>query len=87
MDKNHLLNSSGFRTVFINSRDPFYRDKDNDSGDVFQNNLVEERLQENVEDDINSNIYNALDVVGQQVILSENMYDNVKQVFTKYSCS
>lgn len=65
----------------------FYYDKDNDSCDIFENKLAEKRIQEEVKGDINLNIYDTIDVVSKQVIISKNMYDNIEYVLSKYDCS
>lgn len=85
--KSFVSNNLDFETLSVNLNDLFYCDEDNDSNDVFENKLAEERLQEEVESDINPSIYNTLDADSQQIILSEDIYDNIKQIFTKYNCS
>lgn len=59
-----LPDSLNFRTRFIDLNDSFYCDEDDISADVFENILIKERIQEKIEDDLNPNIYHALDVIG-----------------------
>ena len=75
MGENYLSKRSDFDILFTDLNSPCYCDND-DSDDIFKIELTKEKLQE-VEGDINPNIYDS-SFVDQRVILSENIYDNVE---------
>lgn len=65
LSESQVPNSLDFATCTIVFNNPFYYDKDNDNGDVFKN------IWEEVECDINPNIYNKLVIASEWVIKRE----------------
>lgn len=62
-----MPNSLSFKILFIDLKNLFYcnEDEDDNSGDIFEKKMIEERLYEEIEDDINPHIYDRLDVISR----------------------